>query len=169
MTETFGEAPGVLDLSGADTKAFDAIDGGRYDAEIWDAEWQATKPDSQGALGPNVPYVNIQFKITAGDYENRRVFTKYFPVVPEGYDAAKGAKNQGAFVNFLVALGLGTEAEVKSASFKIDFEAMKGKACSIVVSKDAVKGTDPVEWQNNVKGVRPLGDQTSTTSGSSLL
>lgn len=167
------EFSNVLDLSGADTSGFDPIDPDRYQATVWDAEWLKTKPDSTGAYGPNWPYINVHFKIEAAklngqEVGERRVFAKYFPTAPQGYDAQKAAKSQGSFVNFLVGLGF-KEEDIKKPDFTIDFESWKGKPCVVVVSRDAIAGTDPPVYTNNVKGVKAAGTSVSGTSASSLL
>lgn len=165
----------VLDLSGADTTGFDPVDGGRYDAEVWEMEWQKTKPDATGAYGPNWPYINVQFKIegrvnkeSVGD---RRVFAKFFPKAPDGYDPKKAAKSQGTFVNFLVALGY-KEEDIKTASFQLpDFESLKAKPLVIVVSKDPNKDDQGnlVGYFNNVNGFKPAGSAAESSSVSALL
>lgn len=167
------EFTNVLDLSGADTSGFDPIDPDRYPATVWEANWEKTKPDSTGAYGPNWPYINVQFKVEGAklngqEVGDRRVFAKYFPKAPQGYDAQKAAKSQGSFVNFLVGLGF-KEEDIKKADFTLDFEAMKGKPCVVVVSRDAIAGTDPPVYTNNVKGVKAAGTDTSAPSASGLL
>jgi hypothetical protein len=160
------EFSNVLDLSGADTSGFDPVDAGKYDAVVWEAEWKKTKPDSNGAYGPNWPYISVQFKIegringqSVGD---RRVFASYFPSTPQGYDAQKAAKSQGSFVNFLVGLGF-KEEDIKKTDFTIDFESWKGKPCAVVLSVNS-------EYNNNtVKGVKPAGSPVGTPSASGLL
>jgi hypothetical protein len=164
LSET--EFSNVLDLSGADTSGFDPVDAGRYDAVVWDAEWKRTKPDSNGAYGPNWPYISVQFKVdgriagvSVGD---RRIFTNYFPTAPQGYDPKKAAKSSGSFVNFLVGLGF-KEEDVKKADFSIDFEAWKNKPCVIAVTVDTEFNT------NKVAGVKPAGTSVAAQSSSGLL
>lgn len=179
MTEVLSDTqagfnPGVLDLAGADTTAasFDPIDAGRYTMEVWDAQWTETKEDSTGKLGPNFPYISVEVKIKqeGNQYNNRHLWTNFFPLAPEGYDPTKKARNQGAFVNFLVALGY-KEEEVKSPQFQLDFDALKGKPFIGVVSKDAIPKNDPnnpneeQQFRNQIKGFKAVGDTTVDAAG----
>lgn len=167
------EFSNVLDLSGADTSGFDPIDPNRYTATVWEAEWAKTKPDATGAYGPNWPYINVQFKVEGAklngqEVGDRRVFAKYFPTAPQGYDPQKAAKSQGSFVNFLVGLGY-KEEDIKKADFTINFEDWKGKPCVVVISRDAIPNTDPPVYTNNVKGVKTAGTDTTAAPASALL
>ena len=164
------EFSGVLDLSDADTSGFDAMDPGKQPALVWEATWGKTKEDSTGAMGPNVPFINVQFKIDTGEgvkYNNRRVFNKYFPKPPEGYDADKAAKLKGSFVNFLVALGY-DEAAIKAPGFTLDLSELNGKECDVVVSKQEYPKGSGI-YTNGVAGVKARSAAGAPGEGTGII
>ena len=94
-----GSGLGPLNLSDADTKGFEAVEAGRYNAEIFEMKWTLLRTRGTGSLPAGTPMVKVQFKLTDEGVENRRVFANYFPVCLD-YDKAKGSKMQGMFVRF---------------------------------------------------------------------
>lgn len=150
----------VLDLSDADTTQFEAIPADRYNALVWEMSWSKTQGGPNAKMPAGTPYINVQFKIEDEPYVNRRVFNKYFPIAPEGYDADKAAKNKGSFVNFLMAITSQDEATVKASAGNLDFDELQGKPCVVAVSKRQYpENSDPPEYVNDVKGVKAAGSK----------
>lgn len=166
-------AVGPLDLSGADLKGFDALDAGRYDAEIVEVSWDAVKnTDGKGKVPAGTPMLKVQFRILEPMLDgepvdqDRRVFTQYANP-PKDYDAKKRAVMQGMIARFFIAVGF-TEEQVKSNKFDPDFEDLKGRACVVTLSKYLYPDNPETgEWRNQVKGVKPAGSGVGT--GSALL
>lgn len=154
---------GPLDLSGADLKGFEALEPGRYNAEIFEISWDATKnPDGKMPVGTRM--MKVQFKLTDPEVENRRVFTQYV-VPPNDYDAKKKATMQGMIARFFMATG-DPEELVTSKKFNPDFEDYKGRPVVVTLSKEQYpKDSDPPEYQNRVKGVKPAGAAVGASSG----
>lgn len=155
---------GTLDLTGADTSGFEAIDAGRYSATVWEASWKES--GGEGKMPQGAPYLNVQFRLSDPPNENRRVFSKYFPVPYEGQEPDKAKKSQGMFVNFLTALGY-EESNVKSKKFSLDLEELKGKECVVVLNKKFNDYTS--EMENNVTGVKKAGEATGSQAAGGLL
>src|SRR5438132_14033113 len=130
MSDIQPEFPATLDLSGADTKGFDPVPQGTYDAIIFDVTPIVTEnPDGKLPLG--TPGINVQFAIDGGPYDNRRVFNRYW-MPPVEYDEEKRNKSLGMLARFLGAIGY-DEADIKSGNFNLDVEDMKGRQCRVSV------------------------------------
>lgn len=153
MSEGF---PATLDLSGADLKGFDPIPAGTYDAEVFSVEAiEAENPD--GRLPMGTPGINVQFKITGGPHDNRRVWNRYW-IPGEGYDEEKKKKTLGMLARYLMAIGY-PEEEVTKAGFKLDQEDMINRECKVTVKVDR-------EYNNNkVTNVKPRDAGSSTAGG----
>lgn len=159
-----------LNLSDADTKGFEAIDPGRYNAEIFEITWDAVK-NAGGKTPVGTPMLKIQFRLTDEGVANRRVFTQYV-VPPADYDAQKKATMNGMIARFFMALGY-TEEQVKDKKFNPDFEDLKGKECVVVLGREQKKDKDgnliEGEFNNPVKGIKEAGSiATGATSGGLL-
>lgn len=162
---------GPLDLSGADLKGFDALDAGRYDAEVVEVSWDAVKnADGTGKLPTGTPMLKAQLRVLEPKIDgevidqDRRVFTQY-PNPPADYDPKKRAIMQGMLARFFIALGF-TEEQVKSKKFDPDFEDLKGRPCVVTLSKYLYPDNPETgEWRNNVKGVKPAGSNVGTGGG----
>lgn len=157
----------ILDLSGADTTGFEAVDAGSYNCTVFSAELEETS--GSGKLPAGVPMVNVQFACQdEGPAKGRRFFNRY--ALPSLDQHEKAAMMQGNFVRFLVALGE-DEKKIKSKGF--DFEALEdlvGRECVVRVSKEEYKNpNDPdaeAVWTNPVKSVKPAGSPTGTSTAS---
>lgn len=156
---------GVLDLSGADTSGFDAIPSGRYNASVFAAEIKETKGSETSKLPAGTPMLAIQWQVherlndpsDETDYENRRLFSNYV-IPPADYENA--AKLKGMLVRALVALGVGTEAEVTSKKFNLDLEDLIGRDADLIVGQRPSRD-DPETMTNNVNGVKPAGSSVA--------
>lgn len=155
---------GLLDLSGADTKGFDVIPSGAYNATVFAAEMQETQGGPAAKLPAGTPKVNVQFRISDGEYENRRVFNS-FVIPPADYENA--AKLKGMLVRFLVALGY-DEKKITSGKFDLDMEDLIGRECTVVVGQKPKYNGAEGEMDNVVKGIKPAGAATGATGGGLL-
>ena len=166
---------GPLNLSDANIKGFDAVDPGRYHAEIFEMTMDAVKNTSgTGKMPAGTPMVKVQYKLTAdadGNSEgiaNRRVF-QTFVIPPKDYDAQKAAVLKGMLARFFIALGT-PESEVISAKFDPDFEDYIGKPCVVVLGKEPKKDQSgnvvEGEFNNPVKGVKPADSLAGASAGS---
>jgi hypothetical protein len=167
---------GPLNLSDADTRGFEAIEAGRYPAEVFEMKMDAVKnADGRGKMPAGTPMIKVQFKITDPELKEvkgyePRVFAQYI-IPPAEYDAAKAAKIKGMLVRFFTALGV-PEDQVKSKKFDPDFEDYIGKECVVVVGKEPKKDQNgdviEGEYNNPVKGVKEAGTLTGNTGGGLL-
>lgn len=142
----------VLDLSGANMSGFDPIPSGSYPAVVFEINQVEVENDT-GKLPVGTPGYNVQFAIDGGEFNNRRVFNRYW-IPPSDYDEAKRKNMTGMFARFLLAIGY-TEKEVTGGKFKFDPEDAIGRECTLVVGVrpgDADKGYDA---QNTVRNVKP--------------
>lgn len=169
---------GPLDLSSADLKGFDAVDPGRYVAEVFEMTMDATKnPGGKTPVG--TPMLKIQFKLLSDSQgnsegiENRRAFTQYV-IPPADYDPKKAATMKGMIARFFIALGW---PEEKVVSKKFDFDnAMEeaiGRQCVIVLGRepklDRDKNVIEGEFNNPVKGVKHIDTLNAAAAASSGL
>lgn len=139
---------GPLDLSTANRGAFDAIPSGKYDAKVFKVE-PVTFDKEDGKLPKGTEGYNVQFAIDGGQYDNRRVFNRYW-LPSDEYDKDKRANMLGMFVDFLLAIGY-SEKEVTSGKFKFDAEDAEGRECSLSVGQREWDG----DTQNTVRRVKP--------------
>jgi len=158
-----------LNLSDADLSGFEAIDPGRYNAEVFEMSWDAVK-NAGGKTPVGTPMLKIQFRLTDEGVENRRVFTQYV-VPPADYDPKKKATMNGMIAQYFIALGF-TEEQVKDKKFNPDFEDLKGREVVVVLGREQKKDRDgnlvEGEFNNPVKGVKPAGSIASGSSGGLL-
>jgi hypothetical protein len=155
---------GPLNLADADLKGFEAVEPGRYNAEVFAITMDAIKNTSgEGKMPAGTPMMKVQFKLTDEGVENRRVFTQYV-IPPTDYDAKKAATMKGMIARFFIALGE-TEEAVRSKKFDPEFDNYVGRPCVVVLSKEEYNG----EWQNRVKGVKPAGEGATGAGQSGLL
>lgn len=151
----------ILDLSGADLKGFDPIPAGQYPAEVFEVKMEETQGGEGAKLPAGTPRVNVQFRITDGEYENRRVFNSY--VLPPA-DYEKAAIMKGMFVRFLIAVGY-DEKKVTSGKWTFDADDFPGRACTVTVAQQPKRGGAEGEMVNVVKAVKPAGDTSGGGGG----
>lgn len=155
---------GPLNLAGADLKGFDAVDPGRYQAEIFEIKVDAVKNETgEGKLPAGTPMLKIQYRLVSDiqgnteGIENRRVFQQLV-IPPKGYDEKKASVMKGMVARFFMALGY-TEDEVTGAKFDPDLSEQVGKEVTINVSREPKKDRSGEviegEFNNNVKSVKP--------------
>lgn len=164
---------GLLNLSDGDTSGFEALDSGRYTAEIFELGMDAVKNTSgQGKMPAGTPMIKCQFKLTGEDangksVENRRAFMTLV-VPPDGYDEKKAQRMKGMIINFFTALG-DDEASVRSADFDPNFGDYLGRSCVVVLGKEPKKdqGGNVIdgEFNNPVKAVKPAGTLVAPAGG----
>ena len=149
---------GLLNLNDADMGGFEALDPGRYNAEIFDITWDAVKnPGGKTPVG--TPMIKVEFRLTDESAGGRHAWTQYVNP-PKDHDKEKAAKMKGMIARFFVALG-DTEEAVRSKDFDPDFEDYKGRPCVVVLGKEQKRTRDGEiiegEYNNPVKGVKPAG------------
>lgn len=159
---------GPLNLGDADLKGFAALDAGRYNAEVFEIKWDATK-NPEGKMPVGTPMMKVQFRVLEPKIDDkiidqdRRVFTQ-FVNPPLDYDKKKRSIMTGMIARFFVAIGE-DEKKVLSGKFDPDFDDLKGRPCVVVLSKKPKYGTEPEdnEWENEVKGVKPASAGVGTS------
>lgn len=150
---------GPLNLSDADTGGFEAVDAGRYNAEVADVSMDSVKNEGKMPIG--TPMIKIRFRLTDEEVEGKSVFTQFI-IPPPDYDKKKADIMNGMFVRFLTAIGE-DEKKVRSGKYDPDFEDFKGRACVVTVSKEQwPPDSDPPEYQNRVKGIKAAGSDTGS-------
>jgi hypothetical protein len=158
---------GPLNLSDADLKGFDAVESGRYNAEIVALTVDAVKNASgTGKMPAGTPMIKVQFRLLSNlegiseGIENRRVFASYV-IPPKDYDAKKAAVMKGMVARLFMALG-DSEDEVRAKNFNPDLDDYVGRECVVTVGrepkKDQAGNTIEGEFNNPVKGVKAPGE-----------
>jgi hypothetical protein len=157
-----------LNLAGADTSAFEAVDPGTYAAEIAKTEWKETS--GNGKMPEGCPMLSIGFKITEEPFVDRWVFGQW--TLPDAaYEKAekdKSAKLKGMFVRTIMAITGDDEETVTSGNYELDIDDLIGNECVIRVGKREYPA-DSGEFQNDIKGVKPAGSPTTAGAGSGVL
>jgi Protein of unknown function (DUF669) len=151
----------TLNLAGADTSGFDAIPSGKYAATVFEVE-PCEVEGADGKLPQGTPGYNVKFRVEGGEYDGRFLWNRYW-LPGDEYDATKGARMKGMFVNLLVALGH-DEKKITSGSFKLDVEDLTGRECVVQVGQYTYDN----ELRNNVKGVKPAGEAVGAASSGLL-
>jgi hypothetical protein len=156
-----GQFEGVLDLTTADTRGFEALESGTYDSELFEYKWAETK--GEGKVGV-APLLKVQFKVIEPEYDNRRLFDQ-FVIPPADYDAEKRDKMLGMLVRFLVAMGL-DEADIKNKKFKLNeaLDGLVGQPVKVVARKKQKYNTKPEEklFDNEVVGYKSASESGAT-------
>lgn len=167
------EFGGVLDLSSADTKGFEALPSGTYDCELFEWKIAGTKDKPGAKMPPNTPMVKLQFKVIEDPYENRRLFDQ-FVIPPNDYEDKEARdKMLGMLVRFFVAMGM-EESAVKSKKFNMAeaLDDLVGEPVRVTCGREVKYGQENIpdedkEYGNPVKGYKPAG--TAAVAGSGLL
>lgn len=165
---------GPLNLADADLKGFEALDPGRYNAEVFEMTMSAVKNLSgTGKMPAGTPMISVQFRLTSDangndqGIANRRVWVTYV-IPPNDYDKAKAAKMKGMVARFFIALGE-TEETVLSKKFDPDFQDYIGRECVVVLGREPKRDSGGSviegEYNNPVKGVKPAGSIGSSSGG----
>jgi hypothetical protein len=151
-----------LDLSGADTTAFDPIPSGQYHCRIDSYEWNET--GDGGKMPEGTPRFSVQFEvISARDgstevdgmkVEGRKVFGNYF-LPDSSYE--KAAILKGIFTKFLVVATGEEESVITSGKYKIDYDDLIGKELMVSVAQQP-RNDGSGDMQNNVRGVKAVGE-----------
>ena len=156
--------PGLnLNLKDADLKGFDAIPAGTYDAVVYEASMGETEGGENAKLPKSTPYLNVQFKVEGGEFDNRRVFNKFIiaPGKVDGKPYEHKKMMDGMLAKFFMAIGF-SEEEVLGGSFDPDLEDLNGRECRVTVKQREYNGST----YNDVSAVRP---RSEVSAGSSLL
>jgi hypothetical protein len=127
---------------------FDVIPRGKYQAQITDGELREA---GEQAKHPGSLYVNWEFTLTEGEFENRKLWTN--TSVGHGDECKCGDWKPGSMGNIkslLFATGLYTKEQLaESIDFEID-DVIGAHVTAIVIIKE-YQGDD----QNEVKRVKP--------------
>lgn len=158
---------GPLDLSDANLEGFAPLDPGRYNAEIFEMTWDATKGGPEAKLPKGSPLLKIQVRVLEPQINgavvegDRRAFGQ-FAIPPKDYDPKKRATMLGMVGNFFQALGY-DEKQVKDPKFmnSLDFEDLKERPLVVVLGKEPKKDANGTiiegEFNNPIKGYKPAG------------
>jgi len=138
----------TLDLSGASLGAFDTIPSNWYDASVFEVKEIEIEKEG-GVLALGTKGYNVQFKIEGGEYDNRRVFNRFYLPTPDQHpDQQKRNTMLGRFGDFLKAAGY-SEKDITSGKFKFDAEDIVGRELRISVGIDGD--------YNTVRNYKPKG------------
>ncbi len=167
---------GPLNLSDGDTKGFDALDSGQYNADVFKIELTAVKNEG-GKTPVGTPMINVQYRILSdaeGNTDgvtNRRVF-QTFVIPPKDHDPKKAQTLKGMLIKFFVALG-DDEADVRNAKFDPELSEYVGKECVVALSKEQKRNRDGSivegEFVNRVQAVKPAGSISGAASVGAVL
>lgn len=161
---------GALDLSGANTEGFPAMDSGTYAFEFFDYSWAETKGGEGSKLPAGSPRLNIQLKCIDEPYENRRAFDGFnFP--PADYDKEKREQALGFFVRFLIAMGVEESvAKGKKVDVNALLQSLVGEPVLATVGVDTYKqGANAGNEFNPVKGYKPISQRGEDEGGGGRL
>lgn len=138
--------PTSMDTSEVKESKFEPLPKGTYDATVFSVE-ECESPGS-GKMPEGTPGINVQFRIANGEYENRRVFKRFY-IAPDGYEN-KQTMDSILFTFCKIALGEDTARNKKFNLAKaVAEEEFSGAPCRVQVE---VNGE-----YNNVKNVREPG------------
>lgn len=160
--------PTKMDMSDVKENTFEAIPAATYNATVF--EVTEVEAPGTGHMPEGTPGINVQFNISDGEFENRRLFKKFY-IAPDDYP--KKDTMDSILYGFLkIALG---EAVVKSKSFNlakaVSDELFGGAPCRLKVTKDLKRGDEELPenektWYNNVKSVLAVrGSGTASSEG----
>ena len=148
---------GMLDLSGADTSGFEPLPADTYLMAINEATMVETPEEKK--LPKGTPGLKVEFRVTAGEYENRLVWNNYWIPNDKKYDKKKAAFMKGNLVRMLVNAGYDEQEIIENGV--TDLEDLKGRELDVTVKIVQNEGYDP---QNQVVGTRPAGSRTGASS-----
>lgn len=128
--------PGTLDLSGANTEGFAPIPADWYDALVFEITHVEVE-GADGKLAQGTPGINVQFKIDGGQYDNRRVFNRFWIPREEDTTPEKRKMMLDMLANFFKEIGFSDEV-IKSPSFNLVEACAEaiGKECKLNVKVD---------------------------------
>lgn len=151
----------TLDLS--DAQKFEPAPAGSYPCTIYEASMGEVS--GQGKLPAGTPKLQVTFRVTEGEYADRRFWGNY-AIPPNDYDKAPQLK--GMLVRFLTAVGY-DEKKLTSGKFNLDVEDLTGRECVVTVKVEPRYGGEEGEMTNTVTGVKPAGSATTGGSSSRVL
>lgn len=156
----------VLDLTGADTSGFEAMESGEYNAITLSVEMQETKGGENAKLPAGSPMVKIGFAVQDEPYIGRQAYTN---IVLIGTDDAKTKKALGQFVNFVAAVKGEDPETVKNEGFDLsDLSALVQRECVLRLGPPDTKFNPDNTW-NTVKGIKPAGTKGESAAPHGLL
>lgn len=162
-----------LNLSGADTTAgdYDAIPAATYKVEVAKAEITHTKGGPNAKMPEGTPMINLGYRVTEGEYENRWIFRSYI-IAPDGYDVDKKAKMDGQLVKMFTSLGY-DEAEVMGGSFNPDMDDLMDREAKALVGRRQKKDSEGAklegEYENYIKATKPITAEDAEESANQLV
>ncbi len=140
-----------VNLDGVDVNAFDPIPASTYKAFVTDGEVKESGPQSKN---PGSQYINWEFTISEGTYENRKQWMNT-SLLPQALFGIKA---------LLQATGRFSEAQL-SGEIDFDIADVIGSEVLIVVKIKEYNGED----RNEVKSVRAVGAAVGATTRSGSL
>lgn len=149
----------TLDLSGADLKGFEPVPAGSYPCQVYEASMGEVS--GEGVLPAGTPKLMVTFRVTEGEYQNRRFWGNY-SIPPADYE--KAATLKGMLVRFLTALGY-DEKKLVSGKFNLDVDDLVGRECVVTVKVEQKYNAEPGVMTNTITGVKPAGSATGTPAG----
>jgi Protein of unknown function (DUF669) len=166
---------GPLNLGDADLKGFEAVEAGRYNAEVAEMTVDAVKNEG-GKTPVGTPIIKVRYRLlsdldgTTDGIEGKSVFQSLV-VPPKDYDAKKAAIMKGMIARLFIALGVPEEVVTdKKKAFEPEFEDYVGNEVQVTVSREPKKDRQgnivEGEFNNSVKGVKPAG---TAVAGGGLL
>jgi hypothetical protein len=150
-----------VNLRDIETKDFDALEAGRYDVKLIDAEM--TETSGEGKLG-KVPMIKWEFEVIDNDDEklNGRKLWSNSTIAPSTLWSLKA---------LLAATGEYDEDDLSDDNFEFELDDVIGCTMLAVVTKEEYPaGTG--EYTNRIKRFKPLGGAVASTGSgksSSLL
>jgi hypothetical protein len=126
-----------------------------------------TKGGPDAKLPAGTPMLNVQFRISEGEHENRRVFRSYViaPAKIKDPETGRNVNNEnkkvtdGILYGFLKAVGFDPD-ELKSGDFNLDFDELSGRPVRVKVGTREWNG----QTQNDVKDVKADNGEPTTES-----
>jgi len=137
---------------GSGSGIFEPLPGGKYHVKVTDGELKEAGPN---AKNPGSQYINWEFTVQDGDYEDRKIWSNT-SLLPQALFGLKG---------LLEAVGMDTNGEID-----FDIDDLIGKDVVIQVKKTPKRTVGDKEYDegNEVKGYGAY-DAAKAPGGSSLL
>lgn len=141
-----------VNLSGADSD-FEALPSGKYLVKVTDGELKESGPN---AKHPGSEYINWEFTIQQGDFEDRKVWSN--TVVSHGdCDCGEEDKFNKALSNIaqlLKVTGVASDDDLESEDFELEIDDVIGTDLVVTVTQREYDD----EMRNDIKKYRPAGD-----------
>lgn len=137
-----------VNLAGADSD-FEALPSGKYLVKVTDGEIKESGPN---AKHPGSEYINWEFTVQDGDYEDRKLWSN--TVVSHGSCDCDNEDQFNKALSNIAQLLKVAGIDTGDGDFELDIDDVIGSDLVVVVTQREYDG----EMRNDIKRYRPAGD-----------